>query len=103
MPKTRVFCKSRTKYIVLNAYSLHNILIDSSTINSVHIFSSSYCNLKEKTKTRDRKRKKELLKNIIDIKMAQHRPRKSAPVEYTADEEDMIVYDVEDELEYRIL
>ncbi|GFW40303.1 uncharacterized protein TNCV_1018611 [Trichonephila clavipes] len=31
--------------------------------------------------------------------MAQHRPRKSAPVEYTTDEEDMIVYDAEDELE----
>ncbi|GFT36861.1 hypothetical protein TNCV_174641 [Trichonephila clavipes] len=35
--------------------------------------------------------------------MAQHRPRKSAPVEYTTDEEDMIAYDVEDELEYGIL
>ncbi|GFT99286.1 hypothetical protein TNCV_3161851 [Trichonephila clavipes] len=28
--------------------------------------------------------------------MAQHRPRKPAPVEYSTDEEDMIVYDVEE-------
>ncbi|GFV05499.1 hypothetical protein TNCV_227101 [Trichonephila clavipes] len=32
--------------------------------------------------------------------MAPHRPKKSAPVEYTTDEEDMIVFDVEDELEW---
>ncbi|GFW44583.1 hypothetical protein TNCV_4481291 [Trichonephila clavipes] len=31
--------------------------------------------------------------------MAPHRPRKPAPVEYTTDEEDMIVYDVENEIE----
>ncbi|GFV72199.1 hypothetical protein TNCV_995711 [Trichonephila clavipes] len=31
--------------------------------------------------------------------MAQHRPRKSSSVEYTTDEEDMIVYDVENEIE----
>ncbi|GFV69494.1 hypothetical protein TNCV_2779091 [Trichonephila clavipes] len=31
--------------------------------------------------------------------MALHRPRKSAPTEYTTDEEDIIVYDVEDEPE----
>ncbi|GFW40304.1 hypothetical protein TNCV_1018621 [Trichonephila clavipes] len=42
MPETRVLCKSSTKYIALNAYSLQNILIDSSTINSVRTFSSSY-------------------------------------------------------------
>ncbi|GFS77080.1 hypothetical protein TNCV_3757151 [Trichonephila clavipes] len=35
----------------------------------------------------------------IEIKMAPHRPKKSAPVEYTTDEEDMILYDVEDEFE----
>ncbi|GFW75737.1 hypothetical protein TNCV_4429201 [Trichonephila clavipes] len=28
--------------------------------------------------------------------MAQHRPRKPAPVEYSTDEEDIIVYDVEE-------
>ncbi|GFV21487.1 hypothetical protein TNCV_4888861 [Trichonephila clavipes] len=34
--------------------------------------------------------------SIIDIKMAQHRPRKPAAVEYSTDEEVMIVYDVEE-------
>ncbi|GFX99410.1 uncharacterized protein TNCV_3023411 [Trichonephila clavipes] len=56
-------------------------------------------NSKKKTKTRDRKRKKELLKTVICIKMAQHRPRKSSNVEYTTDEENMIVYDEENEIE----
>ncbi|GFW98623.1 hypothetical protein TNCV_2758021 [Trichonephila clavipes] len=37
-------------------------------------------------------------KKNIEIKMAPHKPSKSAPVEIT-DEEDMIVYDVKDELE----
>ncbi|GFX74115.1 hypothetical protein TNCV_490791 [Trichonephila clavipes] len=31
--------------------------------------------------------------------MAPHKPRMSAPVEYFTDEDDIIVYDVEDELE----
>ncbi|GFX29622.1 uncharacterized protein TNCV_4776941 [Trichonephila clavipes] len=35
----------------------------------------------------------------IEIKMTPHKPRKPAPVEYTTDEEDMIVYDVEEEVE----
>ncbi|GFW95645.1 RNase H domain-containing protein [Trichonephila clavipes] len=58
-------------------------------------------------KARSRKRKKELLKKmkeaIIDIKMNPHRPKKlpkkPASDEYTTDEEEMIVYDVEDEIE----
>ncbi|GFU12762.1 hypothetical protein TNCV_54901 [Trichonephila clavipes] len=36
---------------------------------------------------------------IIDIKMNPHRPKKPASDEYTTDEEEMIVYDVEDEIE----
>ncbi|GFV78013.1 uncharacterized protein TNCV_1671 [Trichonephila clavipes] len=31
--------------------------------------------------------------------MAKHKPRKSAPTEYTTDDEDMIMYDMEEELE----
>ncbi|GFV74563.1 hypothetical protein TNCV_5130051 [Trichonephila clavipes] len=34
------------------------------------------------------------IKPKIEIKMAPHRPRKSAPAEYTPDEEDTIIYDV---------
>ncbi|GFV70104.1 hypothetical protein TNCV_3714851 [Trichonephila clavipes] len=36
---------------------------------------------------------------IIDIKMYPQRPKKPASDEYTTDEEEMIVYDVEDEIE----
>ncbi|GFW52236.1 hypothetical protein TNCV_2426831 [Trichonephila clavipes] len=31
--------------------------------------------------------------------MAPHKPRKSAPVEYSTDEEDMTLYDIEEEVE----
>ncbi|GFW62979.1 integrase catalytic domain-containing protein [Trichonephila clavipes] len=50
-----------------------------------------------------KEKKKELLKKmkdaVIEIKMAQHRPRKPASVEYTTDEEDIIVYDMGGEIE----
>ncbi|GFX07130.1 putative RNA-directed DNA polymerase from transposon BS [Trichonephila clavipes] len=58
---------------------------------------------KKLAKARSRKRKKELLKKmkeaIIDIKMNPHRPKKPASDESTTDEEEMIVYDVEDEID----
>ncbi|GFY00718.1 uncharacterized protein TNCV_2141101 [Trichonephila clavipes] len=59
---------------------------------------------KLKSKTRIRKRKKELLKKLneekIEIKMAPYRRKKPAPTDLSTDEEDMITYDVEeDELE----
>ncbi|GFV87164.1 uncharacterized protein TNCV_5113821 [Trichonephila clavipes] len=58
---------------------------------------------KKLAKARSRKRKNELLKKmkeaIIDIKMNPHRPKKPASDESTTDEEEMIVYDVEDEIE----
>ncbi|GFV38560.1 uncharacterized protein TNCV_3224661 [Trichonephila clavipes] len=58
---------------------------------------------KKLSKARSRKRKKELLKKmkeaIVDIKMNPHRPKKPASDESTSVEEEMIVYDVEDEIE----
>ncbi|GFT90261.1 hypothetical protein TNCV_701781 [Trichonephila clavipes] len=36
---------------------------------------------------------------IVDIKMNPHKPKKPASDESTSDEEEMIVYDVEDEIE----
>ncbi|GFS92647.1 uncharacterized protein TNCV_1160931 [Trichonephila clavipes] len=58
---------------------------------------------KKISKVRARKRKKEILKKmkdtVFEIKMAQHRPRKPASVEYTTDEEDAIVYDMGEEIE----
>ncbi|GFW71704.1 hypothetical protein TNCV_219181 [Trichonephila clavipes] len=36
---------------------------------------------------------------VIEIKMTQHRPRKPVSVEYTTDEEDIIVYDMGEEME----
>ncbi|GFT42677.1 putative RNA-directed DNA polymerase from transposon BS [Trichonephila clavipes] len=68
--------------------------------------SSTVRDSKQNSKTRIRKRKKELLKKLneekIEIKMAPYRRNKPAPTDYTTDEKDIITYDVEeDELEQR--
>ncbi|GFU65309.1 hypothetical protein TNCV_315181 [Trichonephila clavipes] len=62
---------------------------------------STTASTKQNSKSRSRNRKKGLFKKLdetkIEIKMAPHKPRKPAPVEYTTDEEDMIVYDEEED------
>ncbi|GFT05494.1 uncharacterized protein TNCV_3159941 [Trichonephila clavipes] len=52
---------------------------------------------KPRRKKRPPKNQSNTVKPKIEIKTAPHRPRKSGPTEYTTDEEDMIIYDVEDE------
>ncbi|GFT40678.1 hypothetical protein TNCV_442491 [Trichonephila clavipes] len=47
-----------------------------------------------KRNSRNRRKCPKVQKPEIEIKMAPHRPRKSAPTEYATDEEDMITYDV---------
>ncbi|GFU43458.1 uncharacterized protein TNCV_53571 [Trichonephila clavipes] len=54
---------------------------------------------KPRRKKRPPKNQSNTVKPKIEIKTAPHRPRKSGPTEYTTDEEDMIIYDVEDEPE----
>ncbi|GFW95667.1 uncharacterized protein TNCV_18981 [Trichonephila clavipes] len=54
---------------------------------------------KLRRKKRPPKNQSNTVKPKIEIKTAPHRPRKSGPTEYTTDEEDMIIYDVEDEPE----
>ncbi|GFX01444.1 hypothetical protein TNCV_1864181 [Trichonephila clavipes] len=54
---------------------------------------------KPRRKKRPPKKTSDTIKPKIEIKTAPHKPRKLAPGEYTTDEEDMVVYDVEDELE----
>ncbi|GFW95512.1 hypothetical protein TNCV_1722131 [Trichonephila clavipes] len=49
---------------------------------------------KPRRKKRPLKNTSNTIKPKIEIKMAPHKPRKSARVEYTTDEEDMIVYDI---------
>ncbi|GFX35014.1 hypothetical protein TNCV_2329541 [Trichonephila clavipes] len=50
-----------------------------------------------KRNSRNRRKLPKVQKPDIEIKMAPHRPRKSAPTEYATYEEDMITYDVEEE------
>ncbi|GFU15215.1 RNase H domain-containing protein [Trichonephila clavipes] len=54
---------------------------------------------KPRRKKRPPKNQSNSIKPKIEIKSAPHRPHKSGPTEYTTDEEDMIIYDVEDEPE----
>ncbi|GFU71329.1 uncharacterized protein TNCV_3783141 [Trichonephila clavipes] len=50
-----------------------------------------------KRNPRNRRKRPKVQTPEIEIKMTPHRPRKSAPIEYAADEEDMLTYDVEEE------
>ncbi|GFW81858.1 uncharacterized protein TNCV_2885321 [Trichonephila clavipes] len=50
-----------------------------------------------KRNSRNRRKRPKVQKPEIEIKMAPHRPTKSAPTEYATDEEDMITYDMEEE------
>ncbi|GFV21993.1 hypothetical protein TNCV_4526791 [Trichonephila clavipes] len=74
---------------------------ETTTTTSNSIPSTSQ-DAKETSKPRKKKRHPKntcnAIKPKIEIKMAPHKPRKSAPIEYTTDEED-ITYDVEDEPE----
>ncbi|GFY18084.1 hypothetical protein TNCV_3385751 [Trichonephila clavipes] len=44
-----------------------------------------------------RRSKKVIIKKLIDVKMAQHRPKESSSVEYTTTEKDMIAYNVQED------
>ncbi|GFV81696.1 hypothetical protein TNCV_1703521 [Trichonephila clavipes] len=77
-------------------------VLETATTTSNTITATSQV-AKETSKPRRKKRPPKNTSNAIkpkiEIKVALQKPRKSAPTEYTADEEDMIVYDVEDEPE----
>ncbi|GFX27174.1 putative RNA-directed DNA polymerase from transposon BS [Trichonephila clavipes] len=70
---------------------------ETTTTTSNTIPSTSH-NAKETSKPRKKKRPPKntcnAIKPKIEIKMAPHIPIKSAPIEYTTDEEDMKIYDV---------
>ncbi|GFV94612.1 hypothetical protein TNCV_3826791 [Trichonephila clavipes] len=75
--------------------------LQNTTTISNTIFSTS----KDAKQTSKPRKKTSSYKHIysikpkMEIKMTPHKPRKPAPVEYTTDEEDMIVYDIEEEVE----
>ncbi|GFV16696.1 hypothetical protein TNCV_4418831 [Trichonephila clavipes] len=50
-----------------------------------------------KQNSKNRRKRTEVQKPKIEIKMAPHKTIKSAAVEYSTDGEDMIVYDVEND------
>ncbi|GFV38433.1 transposable element Tc3 transposase [Trichonephila clavipes] len=50
-----------------------------------------------KRNSRNRRKRPKVQKLEIEIKMAPHRPRKAAPIEYATDDENMITFDVEEE------
>ncbi|GFY08409.1 hypothetical protein TNCV_1358151 [Trichonephila clavipes] len=74
-----------------------------TTTNTSNTITATSQDAKETSKPRRKKRPPKKTSNAIkpkiEIKMAPHKPRKSAPTECTTDEEDRIVYDAEDEPE----
>ncbi|GFX57327.1 hypothetical protein TNCV_3914901 [Trichonephila clavipes] len=77
-------------------------VLETTTITSNTISTTSQDanqTSKPRRKKSPPKNQSNTIKRKLEIKMAPHKPRKSAPTEYTTDEEDMIVYDVDDEPE----
>ncbi|GFU31617.1 hypothetical protein TNCV_3282751 [Trichonephila clavipes] len=68
----------------------------NSELFLIHLKSDRLLNRIQKIENAHKYKKK---KPEIEIKMAKHKPRKSAPTEYTTDDEDMLMYDVAEELE----
>ncbi|GFS97068.1 RNA-directed DNA polymerase from mobile element jockey [Trichonephila clavipes] len=62
-------------------------------------FNASHIPKQLKQNSKNRRKRTKAQKAEIEIKMAKHKPRKSAPTEYTTDDEDMLMHDVEEELE----
>ncbi|GFX42486.1 hypothetical protein TNCV_1520491 [Trichonephila clavipes] len=62
-------------------------------------FNTSQISKPLKQNSKNRRKRTKVQKPEIEIKMAKHKPRKSAPTEYTTDDEDMLMYDEEEELE----
>ncbi|GFV61914.1 uncharacterized protein TNCV_4107181 [Trichonephila clavipes] len=63
---------------------------------------SNICEIPQgvKQNSKNRRKRAKVQKPEIEIKMAKHKPRKSAPTEYSTDDEDLIMYDVQvEELE----
>ncbi|GFX89797.1 uncharacterized protein TNCV_2245971 [Trichonephila clavipes] len=60
---------------------------------------SNICEMTQGVKQNSKKRRKraKVQKPGIEIKMAKHKPRQAAPTEYTTDDEDLIMYDVQEE------
>ncbi|GFX90053.1 uncharacterized protein TNCV_887511 [Trichonephila clavipes] len=105
---TTYFCDryfSTSKNLSTFAASSACPVLETTTTPSNTITSISQ-DAKETSKPRRKKRPPKNTSNAIkpkiEIKVDPHKPRKSAPTEYTTEEEDMLVYDVEDEPEPRI-
>ncbi|GFY18032.1 hypothetical protein TNCV_3385231 [Trichonephila clavipes] len=78
------------KFIALSTETLSESV--PTTSNSEHSNASEIPQC-VKQNSRNRRKRSKVQKLEIEIKMAPHRPRKSAPTEYATDEEDMIIYD----------
>ncbi|GFT60405.1 putative RNA-directed DNA polymerase from transposon BS [Trichonephila clavipes] len=68
----------------------------STTSNSEH-YNAPEIPQCVKRNSRNKRKRPKVQKAEIEIKMASHRPRKSAPTKLITDDEDMITYDVKEE------
>ncbi|GFW25901.1 RNA-directed DNA polymerase from mobile element jockey [Trichonephila clavipes] len=91
--------RSRTPPAKLNSVSTENL--HESVPNESNSEHSTAAEAQQiiKRKSRNRRKRSKIPKPNIEIKRVTHRSRNATPTEITTDDEDMITYDVEEELE----
>ncbi|GFV45238.1 putative RNA-directed DNA polymerase from transposon X-element [Trichonephila clavipes] len=68
-------------------------LLESATTSNNELSNASKVPQNVKMNSKNRRKHTKAQKAEIEIKMAKHKPRKSAPTEYTTYDEDMLMYD----------
>ncbi|GFS55689.1 putative RNA-directed DNA polymerase from transposon BS [Trichonephila clavipes] len=102
IPVSSLEAETPFSYILINLMRFQLKPYQSlSLLHPIYIY-SEHSNAAEipqfvKRNSRNRRKRPKVQKPEIEIKMAPHRPRKAAPIEYATEEEDMIIYDAEEE------
>ncbi|GFX46214.1 uncharacterized protein TNCV_2298631 [Trichonephila clavipes] len=92
-------CPAPTTSNTFAALQPSESLLESATTSNSELSNASKVPQNVKMNSKNRRKRTKAQKAEIEIKMAKHKPRKSAPTECTTDDEDMLMYDVEEELE----
>ncbi|GFS95801.1 uncharacterized protein TNCV_2258831 [Trichonephila clavipes] len=74
-------------------------LLESATTSNRELSNASKVPQNVKMNSKNGRKRTKAQKAELEIKMAKHKRRKSAPMEYTTDDEGMLMYDMEEELE----
>ncbi|GFX63625.1 uncharacterized protein TNCV_2005541 [Trichonephila clavipes] len=97
--ETRLFATTSNKFSPLSTEIQPSVPLSQSAATTSNSEPSDTSKIPKSVKQNSRNRRKgsKVQKPEIEIKMAPYKPRKSAPTEYTTDDEDILMYDVEEE------